>query len=427
MSLKRLIYYSAIIGGWSALLGWMVSEFSLNPDGGRLSTTLTCALVGAAIGMGLNLVAGMANARLTQQLKRVLPGLLAGGVGGAVGGYLGDILVALIGIKFRAIGWLVMGAGIGVVEGLYERSPAKLRNGLIGGAVGGLIGGFLFDPIFALMASSSRGMSSRATAFVILGMCIGILIGLVKVVFKDAWLTVLDGYRPGRQLILADAQTVLGRAEYAALPFMGPNDAAIDLVHARIVRQPNGRFTLEDNKSREGTRLNNVRIDAPAILNDGDVIRVGYNSIKFSERHRRASDGAAAPTTVPPKAAVAPPLPPVPTAATVTRPAAPAPPIPAPPQATKPPVPAPAPATKPQVPYAPTPTKPQVPTAAPVQKPLVSTVAPKPAPAAAPVAVKSPPQPAPPAVAPDGSLICPSCKKAVPKGQRYCIVCDMYF
>ena len=118
-----------------------------------------------------------------------------------------------------------MGAGIGVVEGLYERSPAKLRNGLIGGGIGGLLGGILFDPIFRLMASSSSGMSSRATAFVILGMCIGILIGLVKVVFKDAWLTVLDGYRPGRELILSDAQTILGRAEYASLPFMGRNDS----------------------------------------------------------------------------------------------------------------------------------------------------------------------------------------------------------
>ena len=143
-----------------------------------------------------------------------------------------------------------MGAGIGVVEGLYERSPAKLRNGLIGGAVGGLVGGFLFDPILALIASNS-GMSSRATAFVILGMCIGILIGLVKVVFKEAWLTVLDGYRPGRQLILSDAQTVLGRAEYAALPFMARGDYELEQVHARVIRQPDGRFALEDNQTAQ--------------------------------------------------------------------------------------------------------------------------------------------------------------------------------
>ena len=404
MSLGRLVYYSAIIGGWSALLGWLVSELTLSPGEGHLSVALTCALVGAAIGMGLNLLAGMANARFTQQLKRAVPGLLAGGLGGAVGGFLGNVLFSVFGANVRAIGWMVMGAGIGVVEGLYERSPAKLRNGLIGGAIGGFLGGILFDPISHLMASSSSGMSSRATAFVILGMCIGILIGLVKVVFKDAWLTVLDGYRPGRQLILSDAQTILGRAEYAALPFMGKNDSMLELVHAKIVRQPSGRFVLEDNKSKEGTRLNNVRIDGPAVLSDGDVIRVGYNSIKFSERHRKAGEPAMAQAAAPARPAVlAPaqaPIPPLPVAATTVKPSAAA----TPPSSRQAPIPA----------------------ASPVMKPPAPAPAPKPV-TAAPLAATASPRPAAPATSPDGSLLCPSCKKPVPKGQRYCIVCDMYF
>jgi hypothetical protein len=430
-----LIYYSAIIGGWSALLGWLVSECTLNPDGGWLSVALTCALVGAAIGAGLNVVAGMANGQLKQQLKRVVPGLIAGGIGGAVGGFLGDVLVAVAGVHFRAIGWMIMGAGIGVVEGLYERSPAKLRNGLIGGAVGGLLGGFLFDPIYSLMSSSSTGMSSRATAFVILGMCIGILIGLVKVVFRHAWLTVLDGYRPGRQLILSDAQTLLGKAEYAALPFMGKNDAELDLVHAKIVRMPNGRFALEDNKSKQGTRLNNVRVDVPTVLNDGDVIRIGYNSIKFSERQSRGSE-VAAPAAAPPlrPSASAPnqtAAPPVPAAAPVMKPSVTA---TAPP--TMPPIPATAPAAKSPAPASPNVTKPIAPVSAPQYKPA----APAPAPAMKPpVSVPAAPVQASPASAPvsspaaaqvataDGALVCPSCKKPVPKGQRYCIVCDIYF
>ena len=84
MSLNRLIYYSAIIGGWSAFLGWMVSELILGrmgEGGGRVVVILSCALVGGAIRAGLNLVAGMANGRLKEQIKRVVPGLVAGGVG----------------------------------------------------------------------------------------------------------------------------------------------------------------------------------------------------------------------------------------------------------------------------------------------------------------------------------------------------------
>ena len=99
MSLNRLIYYSAIIGGWSAFLGWMISEYLLNRgdgSGGRLAVAMTCAMVGGAIGAGLNLVAGMANAQWKQQIKRVLPGFIAGGLGGAIGGFMGDILFSLV-------------------------------------------------------------------------------------------------------------------------------------------------------------------------------------------------------------------------------------------------------------------------------------------------------------------------------------------
>jgi pSer/pThr/pTyr-binding forkhead associated (FHA) protein len=195
---------------------------------------------------------------------------------------------------------------------------------------------------------------------------------------------VLDGYRPGRQLILSDAQTVLGRAEYAALPFIARGDNEVEMEHARIVRQPDGRFAVEDNQTRHGTRVNNMRIDGRTILNDGDVIRLGMNTIQFSERHHRSNEVA---VTV----RAAPPRPPIPTAAPMATAAPPRPPTPAA---------APAPRTVAAV----TATKP---------------APPKPAPSTTPV------QPAP--AANDGSLVCPSCKKSVPKGQRYCIVCDIYF
>src|SRR5262249_49477850 len=119
------------------------------------------------------------------------------------------------------------------------------------------------------------------------GMCIGVLIGLVKVALKEAWLTVLDGYRPGRQLILAEASAMLGRAEYVTLPFMGRNDVnEVDPEHARIVRQSDGRFILEDNDSRSGVRVNNVRVNDRVILNDGDIIKLGMNLVRFNQRHR---------------------------------------------------------------------------------------------------------------------------------------------
>ncbi len=311
MSLNRLIFYSAVIGGWAALLGCLLAELLIARPGwfgdGTVKATAFAALVGAVLGAGLNLVAGMANGQLRQQARRLGPGLLIGGVGGAFGGLIAN-LVFNLGLP-RAIGWVVMGLGIGAVEGLYERSPRKIRNGLIGGGVGGLIGGILFDPMTNLVTSNT-GMAGRATAFVILGLAVGTLVGLVQVVLKEAWLTVLDGYRPGRQLILSKDVTVLGAAEHVALPFLGSAGKGLSAEQVRVVRQPNGTYRVEEGPGATGTTLNGAPLQGPTVLRDGDLIRLGSNSIRFRERQRDAIPTAA---VVPESRPVAAPRLPLPT------------------------------------------------------------------------------------------------------------------
>lgn len=289
MSLFRLVYHSAFIAGWAAFLGWLLSEWlvlrTVRP--GNVQVIVVAGMIGAAIGLGINAVAGMANGQWKQLVRRSLPGLLGGFLGGAIGGMLGNLLYA-VGLP-RGIGWLIMGLGIGVVEGVYERSLSKIRNGFIGGGIGGLLGGILFDPLQRLVATDS-GMSSRATAFVILGICIGALIGLAQVVLKEAWLTVLDGYRAGRQLILSGSVTTLGRAEHLPLPFLGPMNKDLELEHVTILRQSNGVYTVEDNKSTLGTRLNNQPLQKSAVLKNGDVIKFGTNFVRFNERPRKSEE-----------------------------------------------------------------------------------------------------------------------------------------
>ncbi len=190
MSLLRLVYYSALAAGWAACVGWLVSEVlfagklrdAVNPPGWFAALVLSGligAVVGGAIGAGINLVAGLANAQWKQLLLRAATGLVCGAVSGLLGAFVGQILAA-IGLP-RALGWMVLGAAIGVVDGLYEHSKSKIRNGLIGGLVGGLLGGVLFDLIPWMLESSiglasGTGMSSRATGFVVLGVCIGAMI-----------------------------------------------------------------------------------------------------------------------------------------------------------------------------------------------------------------------------------------------------------
>jgi hypothetical protein len=260
MSFIRLVYYSALAGGWAALAGWLVAEILFFHSGeisGWAPTAAVGTIVGAAIGLGLGAVAGVANGQWSVALARALPGGVMGGIVGAAASLLGNVLYSHLGLP-RGLGWGVLGIGIGLVEGLQDRSLSKLRNGLLGGAAGGLLGGFLFDPIMRLISQgSSTGMTSRAVAFVILGLAIGALVGLVQVVLKDAWLTVLDGYRAGRQLILSRPVMMLGRGDHLPLPFLGPMNAELESEHVRIIRQPNGSYVVEDNHSRLGTRLNN--------------------------------------------------------------------------------------------------------------------------------------------------------------------------
>ena len=180
------------------------------------------------------------------------------------------------------------------------------------------MGGLLFDWICTLELTAS-GRSSRAAAFVVLGLSIGTAIGLAHYVFRVAWVTVVDGFRTGRQLNLTQPVTKLGRGDHLPLPFLGPANKDLDNEHLIIRRMPDGSFCLEDNRSKLGTRLNGRPVTGPMPLKDGDIIRLGTNLVCFNERRRRRSDelepaaeNAALPPAAPPPPASPLPSPPRP-------------------------------------------------------------------------------------------------------------------
>jgi hypothetical protein len=120
-----------------------------------------------------------------------------------------------------------------------------------------------------------------------LGLCLGALIGLTQVVLREAWLTVVDGYRTGRQLIISRPVTVLGRGDHLPLPFLGPGNRDLEIEHCRITRQANGSFLLEDLQSRLGVFVNQQRVQGSRELASGDMIKLGPNHIRFQESRRR--------------------------------------------------------------------------------------------------------------------------------------------
>jgi hypothetical protein len=299
MSFLRLIYYCAFVGGWAAFAGWFLGEVVLmqrNDQPGFWPVVVTAALCGALIGGGLNFLAGIVSGPLPLALPRLAVGVAVGFVAGANGGLLGNLIVLLVksgvGLVF---GWTIMGTFIGVVEGIYDFNFRKIRNGIIGGTVGGFLGG-LFFVLFTLVLSP---MSGRAVGLVILGMCIGVSIGLAQVMLRDAWLTVEDGFRPGRQLLLSQRETFLGTSEKANLIFIAYGAKGVEPLHLAIVRLHDGTYEVRDNGSRTGTFINDSQVNGSYPLRNGDVIRFGINKVRFNERYRAAGARAAPPPAMP--------------------------------------------------------------------------------------------------------------------------------
>jgi hypothetical protein len=290
---KRPIARNAVACGAAALLGWIVSELVKGASGRWYSTALTCGLVGTAVGIGLTLSSGFGKGSWKWQLRRIWPGLIVGGFAGVVGGSVGNLVFTAF-HRDRTLGWMVMGAGLGAIGGLHDRSVTKLASGLIGGAVGGLLGGLLFILALAWITPISAS-ASRATGFVALAASIGAMIAVMKRVLAEAWLIILDGDQSPGRLILDGPSVLIGRADHADLKFQGRGQQGVDQEHARIVRRNDGRYVLEDNRSRHGTSVNFRKVLDRVVLDDGDVIRIGDNSIRFrSRRGKRGSEIATA-------------------------------------------------------------------------------------------------------------------------------------
>ncbi len=289
----RLVYWSALVGGWSAFVGWLVAELALGRWIDNLFVAvLMVVLVASTLGAGLSQVEGLLSGQWKSQWKHLGPGVLGGFVGGLLGGLVSNLLVYLLAgssdvLRFflMAVGWTLLGSAIGISEGVFELHWRKFRNGLMGGS----LGGFLAGVAFFLTRYIDSQMTGRAIAFVLLGLFIGLFLSLVQVLLKEAWLTVEEGFRPGRQLILSRKVTTMGTSEKASLIFIAYGAKGVEPLHVRIRRQKSGEFVLEDNDSRTGTLLNGERIKGPFFLMNGDLIQFGINKVRFQERIKRVT------------------------------------------------------------------------------------------------------------------------------------------
>ena len=239
------------------------------------------AVSGLTIGASLIAAEEWHTRSVNRILRRSLTGAAAGALCGALGGLDGQfafiIFQSISVVTARCVGWGLMGAGAGICPGLVSGSWKRANLGAFGGLVGGAAGGMVFD-VLALVLR--RADLSRALGFILIGAAIGIAVGFLEEIAKEYWATVLTGAREGHSYMLSKTEMTIGRDETADVPLFGDN--SVQRQHARITRSDAGvRITAAQPG---GSVTVNSQPVADAALANGDIIGIGKHRLRFGAR-----------------------------------------------------------------------------------------------------------------------------------------------
>ncbi|MEN6357937.1 MAG: FHA domain-containing protein [Armatimonadota bacterium] len=321
--MARIVKYT-FAAMFGAVVAWTLMEPTpLMPDDGRsigYGSIVAIGLIsGLIIGLMLGIAEGLSGLSPRDAAKSAILGALVGAAGGMVGLAMGNafyngmyqlagagapaqqlpsdipaqarpassimpgplsFVLLLIG---RGFGWALIGMFIGLSQGIATFSTKKMVNGAIGGLIGGGIGGSVFE----ILAWMNRGGAAnfppgmiRFISFAITGGAIGLFIGFIEEVAKQAWLMRLVGRNEGKEYSLYKQITTIGRSEQADIPIF--SDPDVSERHAAISVE-GGRYYVEDMGSTYGTKVDSQAITKHA-LRDSDVIEIGKTKFVFHDK-----------------------------------------------------------------------------------------------------------------------------------------------
>jgi MFS family permease len=188
-------------------------------------------------------------------------------------------MALLVLIMARGAAWSLASIPAGLGQGFALREKKVIINGLVGAVLGGLAGGLLFDPIsLVLTTADGEAAYSRAVGFAVIGLGVGFFVGLVEGWTKTAWLIMQKGPLAGKQFVLFKDKTILGSSPKAEIYLF--KDEAIEPTHA-IIYNRGGRFEIEDQGTPDGTYVNGIPVKS-RLLTAGDQIVLGKTVLEFS-------------------------------------------------------------------------------------------------------------------------------------------------
>ncbi|MCL6630208.1 MAG: FHA domain-containing protein [Armatimonadetes bacterium] len=314
MSLSTKVTLSFIAGTLAAMIAWVIIDFNgffvLSQGKGSVEQivreqSFLGGIFGLLVGLALGFVNGLSTG-ISRLIRRdMLWGAGIGLVGGVLGLFFGQMLFGPLyrdpnaplpnlglgplffiwDVFVRALGWSLIGLILGTSQGFAIRSSKAVRHGAIGGFIGGFLGGMLFEVVPYVLpplpeGSRAPSVIARGISMPITGGAIGLFIGLVETLMKQAWIRVVKGRNEGREYVISKDRITIGRDELSDIGLFG--DRNIAPLHAVIEKQ-DGRYVLIDGGSPIGTVVNGQRVTTDT-LRDGDVIEIGSMRLEFHEK-----------------------------------------------------------------------------------------------------------------------------------------------
>jgi len=307
------IFYTGFAGFIGAFLAWAIIEPMIHRSktseegiGLLLLFPVTSALIGFTVG----LVEGIMSRNFTKALKCGLIGLGVGLAWGAIGTIIANIVFGTLlgvgaglfppqkgpegkivlggGLLFmlmvaRSVAWTVVGGGMGLGQGVALASKKMILNGIVGGVLGGFIGGLLFDPIGVIVDKFSPGASgaiSRSVGLCVIGILVGMFLGIVESLSKQAWFIMKSGMLRGKQFIVYTNPMVIGSSPKCDIYLF--KDPAVEPRHAEV-KQLGSKFEVHDLKSSQGVFVNGTRVESK-ILEKGDIVVIGESILEFDQK-----------------------------------------------------------------------------------------------------------------------------------------------
>lgn len=260
---------------------------------------LLFSLAAGFIGLAIGAVDGF----ICRAFRRALIG---GGVGlfiGLIGGFFSIIFAGLVftllislalnanifstlGFLFlviaRALAWGIAGITMGLGYGISLRSKRLILYGFIGGIVGGILGGMFFDPLGKLIGNIFSGHWSRLIGLAIIGASVGVAIGVVELVSREAWLRMTEGPLAGKEFMIFKNIMKMGSSPRNEIYLF--NDPQVKDIHARLL-MVGDEYDIESQDTMKPVLVNNRPVKLVR-LHNGDRITMGKTSFIFEKREK---------------------------------------------------------------------------------------------------------------------------------------------